>query len=58
MIEPGDAAPEFTLPDQHGEPVTLSDLRGRHVVLYFYPRAVAGSTGTGASAGARGESRT
>lgn len=39
MIEPGDAAPDFTLSDQHGEPVTLSDLRGRHVVLYFYPKA-------------------
>jgi peroxiredoxin Q/BCP len=39
MIEPGDAAPDFTLPDQHGEPVTLSELRGRPVVLYFYPKA-------------------
>ncbi|MDX6698446.1 MAG: thioredoxin-dependent peroxiredoxin [Solirubrobacteraceae bacterium] len=39
MIEPGDAAPDFTLPDQRGEPVTLSALRGQPVVLYFYPKA-------------------
>ena|SRR5258708_1539895 len=39
MIEPGDPAPDFTMPDQHGEPVTLSDLRGKPVVLYFYPKA-------------------
>jgi peroxiredoxin Q/BCP len=39
MLDPGDAAPDFTLPDQDGAPVTLSDLRGRTVVLYFYPRA-------------------
>ena len=39
MLEPGDAAPDFTLPDQSGEPVTLSELRGSHVVLYFYPKA-------------------
>ncbi len=39
MIEPGTQAPDFTLPDQHGRPVTLSALRGRPVVLYFYPRA-------------------
>lgn len=39
MIEPGDPAPDFTLPDQHGEPVTLSELHGYHVVLYFYPKA-------------------
>jgi peroxiredoxin Q/BCP len=36
---PGDKAPDFTLPDQHGNPVTLSDLRGKDVVLYFYPKA-------------------
>lgn len=36
---PGDAAPGFELPDQTGEAVSLSDLRGRWVVLYFYPRA-------------------
>jgi peroxiredoxin Q/BCP len=39
MIEPGDDAPDFTLPDQHGNPVTLSDLRGQTVVVYFYPKA-------------------
>lgn len=32
----GDTAPDFTLLDRHGEPVTLSDLRGRRVVLVFY----------------------
>jgi peroxiredoxin Q/BCP len=39
MIEPGERAPDFTVPNQDGEPVTLSELRGRHVVLYFYPTA-------------------
>ncbi len=39
MIDAGTPAPDFTLPDQDGEPVTLSDLAGRPVVLYFYPRA-------------------
>jgi peroxiredoxin Q/BCP len=39
MIEPGDEAPDFTLSDQHGEPVTLSALRGKPVALYFYPKA-------------------
>ena len=39
MLEAGDQAPDFTLPDQHGEEVTLADLRGETVVLYFYPRA-------------------
>ena len=39
MLAAGDQAPDFTLPDQSGEPVTLSDLRGQTVVLYFYPRA-------------------
>ena len=36
---PGVPAPDFTLPDQHGNPVTLSALRGQNVVLYFYPKA-------------------
>jgi peroxiredoxin Q/BCP len=39
MIEPGDAAPDFTLPDQDGNPVELRSLRGRPVVVYFYPKA-------------------
>ncbi|HYB28331.1 MAG TPA: thioredoxin-dependent thiol peroxidase [Solirubrobacteraceae bacterium] len=38
-LEPGATAPDFTLPDQHGDPVKLSDLRGQTVVLYFYPKA-------------------
>jgi thioredoxin-dependent peroxiredoxin len=38
-LEPGSTAPDFTLPDQHGEPVTLSKLHGKTVVLYFYPKA-------------------
>jgi peroxiredoxin Q/BCP len=39
VLEQGDPAPDFTLSDQHGEPVSLSGLRGRKVVLYFYPKA-------------------
>ena len=39
MIEPGDPAPDFTLPDQDGRPVKLSDFRGGPVVVYFYPKA-------------------
>jgi peroxiredoxin len=37
MIEPGAPAPDFTLPDQEGAEVSLSDFRGRTVVLVFYP---------------------
>jgi thioredoxin-dependent peroxiredoxin len=39
VIGPGAHAPDFELPDQEGEPVRLSALRGRNVVLYFYPKA-------------------
>jgi thioredoxin-dependent peroxiredoxin len=39
MIDTGLTAPDFELPDQDGEPVSLSGLRGRRVVLYFYPKA-------------------
>jgi peroxiredoxin Q/BCP len=39
MIEPGQSAPDFELPDQDGNTVRLSDLRGGPVVLYFYPKA-------------------
>jgi thioredoxin-dependent peroxiredoxin len=38
-LETGDPAPDFTLPDQNGNSVSLSGLRGRTVVLYFYPKA-------------------
>lgn len=38
-LEPGMTAPNFTLPDQHGKKVRLSDLRGKRVVLYFFPKA-------------------
>jgi len=38
-LNPGDPAPDFTLPDQDGNPVTLSGLKGQTVVLYFYPKA-------------------
>lgn len=38
MLEPGTLAPEFTLPDQNGNPVSLSDFRGQKVILYFYPK--------------------
>jgi peroxiredoxin Q/BCP len=39
VIEQGDEAPDFELSDQDGNPVKLSDLRGRPVVVYFYPKA-------------------
>lgn len=38
MLEVGTKAPDFTLPDQNGAPVSLSDFRGKKVILYFYPR--------------------
>ncbi len=38
-LKPGDAAPDFTLKDQDGNEVTLSRLKGKRVVLYFYPKA-------------------
>ncbi len=37
-IKVGDTAPDFTLPNQKGSPVSLRDLRGKAVVLYFYPK--------------------
>lgn len=39
MIEPGDNAPDFELPDQDGRPLKLSDFRGQRVAVYFYPKA-------------------
>lgn len=38
-LSAGDPAPDFTLPDADGNEVTLSDLRGKRVVVYFYPAA-------------------
>jgi len=38
-LSPGDKAPDFTLPDADGRPVSLSSFRGRTVVVYFYPAA-------------------
>ena len=38
MLQPGAIAPDFTLPNQDGVPVSLRDFRGKQVVLYFYPK--------------------
>ncbi|MCU1230164.1 MAG: bcp1 [Acidobacteria bacterium] len=39
MLNVGDEAPDFEVLDHHGKPVRLSDLRGKRVVLWFYPKA-------------------
>jgi len=39
-LQPGDAAPDFTLPSDTGDMVTLSSLRGQRVIVYFYPAAM------------------
>ncbi len=39
MIESGEQAPDFTLPDENGDAVSLAKLKGQTVVLYFYPKA-------------------
>jgi peroxiredoxin Q/BCP len=39
MIKEGQQAPDFELPDHDGQPIRLSQFRGRKVVLYFYPKA-------------------
>ena len=39
-LAPGDQAPDFTLPDADGNPVSLSSLRGQRVIVYFYPAAM------------------
>ncbi|MEC8646705.1 MAG: thioredoxin-dependent thiol peroxidase [Candidatus Latescibacterota bacterium] len=38
MLSVGDAAPDFTLSDADGNPISLSDFKGQKVVLYFYPK--------------------
>jgi thioredoxin-dependent peroxiredoxin len=37
-LKTGDVAPDFSVNDQHGKPVKLSDFKGKKVVLYFYPK--------------------
>jgi peroxiredoxin Q/BCP len=39
-LAPGDVAPDFTLPDADGNPVSLASFRGRQVIVYFYPAAM------------------
>ena len=39
-LAPGDQAPDFSLPDADGNEVSLSSLRGQHVIIYFYPAAM------------------
>jgi peroxiredoxin Q/BCP len=39
MLDVGTIAPGFTLPDQHGEPVSLEDFRGRWLVFWWFPKA-------------------
>jgi thioredoxin-dependent peroxiredoxin len=39
-LAPGDLAPDFTLPDADGNKVSLASLRGRRVIIYFYPAAM------------------
>ena len=39
-LNPGDQAPDFTLPDADDKPVSLADYRGRRVIVYFYPAAM------------------
>ena len=39
-LAPGDVAPDFTLMDQDGRPVSLQDFKGMNVLVYFYPKAM------------------
>jgi peroxiredoxin Q/BCP len=42
MLQVGETAPDFELPDQNGDPVMLSYLKGQTIILFFYPRADTG----------------
>ncbi len=39
MLQPGDNAPDFSVLDHNGNTVSLGDFAGKHVVLWFYPKA-------------------
>jgi peroxiredoxin Q/BCP len=39
MLELNSKAPDFSLPDENGQEVSLKDYRGKHIVLYFFPKA-------------------
>lgn len=39
-LEAGQTAPDFTLPSDEGDSITLSSLRGQNIILYFYPAAM------------------
>jgi peroxiredoxin Q/BCP len=39
MLKEGDRAPEFEAFTDEGEPISLADFRGKHVILYFFPKA-------------------
>lgn len=40
LLSPGDPAPAFTLTNQNGEEVSLSDFAGQKLILFFYPKAL------------------
>lgn len=40
MLQPGDVAPPFTLPGDDGQTVSLSDFKGKNVLLYFFVKAL------------------
>ena len=42
MLEVGSKAPDFTLDDQDGNPVSLNNFKGQKVLLWFYPKASTG----------------
>jgi peroxiredoxin Q/BCP len=39
MLKPGDKAPDFRLPTDNGNQISLADYRGKNVILYFFPKA-------------------
>lgn len=39
MLKEGDAAPDFSIPNQDGNPVALSNYKGKNVILWWYPKA-------------------